>query len=200
MSNRMSSTKMFAVAWACALSACASAAEYVWVDEVEEGALVAPVYRIQPGDRLAIAVWNQEHLSGEARVRDDGRATVPLVGDVPVGGVTASEAATLITQRLHGLVLSPKVTVAIVEARPATITVIGEVRAPGNVPYVPGDRLLDALARAGGLTEFATDDLLFVIREGDSPMRVRFDYERLTRAQGRGVAFRLRPGDIVVVY
>ncbi len=182
------------------LTACAASSEYVWVDDIEEQALAAPVYRIQPGDRLAISVWNQEHLSAEARVRDDGQATVPLLGDVPVGGISATDAADEITRRLHGLVLNPKVTVAVIETRPATVSVIGEVRAPGNVPLIPGDRMLDVLAKAGGLTEFASSDRLYVIRDGAAPLRVRFDYERLVRAQGRGAVFRLRPGDIVVVY
>jgi polysaccharide biosynthesis/export protein len=182
------------------LGACASNAEYVWVDDVDQEKLEAPTYQIQPGDRLAISVWNQEHLSGEARVRDDGVATVPLVGDVRVAGATVSAAAQEITRRLDGLVLSPRVTVAVLESRPSTVSVIGEVRAPGNVALTSGDRLLDVLAKAGGLTEFAAADRLFVIRQGEKPLRVRFDYERLTRAEGRGPTFRLRPGDIVVVY
>ncbi len=182
------------------VTACSYNRGYVWVDELEPEGLGAQPYRIRPGDLLAVSVWNQENLSGEVRVREDGKATLPLLGDVEVGGGTAPEAAQRITQSLNGVVLDPKVTVAVVEVRPPTITVVGEVRAPGAFPLVVGDRVLEAVARAGGPTEFAELDEVFVIRkQGDKVTRVRFDLVRVMRAEGRGLAFVLQDGDVIVV-
>jgi polysaccharide biosynthesis/export protein len=172
---------------------------FVWVDDLKPQALEPVPYVIQPGDQVNIAVWNQANLSTLARVRLDGRATVPLVGDVMLAGFTAPGASLVITKMLQGLVLNPRVTVSVLETRPATLTVLGEVKTPGSYPVLMRDTLLDMLAKAGGLTEFASEDGIYLIRRGSEPQRIRFDYGRLTAGEGRGIRFRLEDGDIIVV-
>ncbi len=182
-----------------ALVACGHSQPFVWVDDLEPVSFEPPLYRIRPGDKVSVSVWSQEHLSAEAVVRADGNVTLPLLGDVVISGATTGEAADRITQRLVGLVVDPQVTVALVETTPPTITVLGEVRQPGTLPLSRGERLLDALARAGGLTEFASKDEIFVLRQYPRPLRIRFDYGRLTFGEGRGATFELIDGDVVVV-
>ena len=181
------------------VASCAHTEPYTWVDELPPPTLVAPAYRIQPGDQLTVSVWNQEHLSGPTRVRLDGRVTVPLLGDVEVAGATLPVATERITRLLHGIVLDPKVTLSLLETHPPAVTVVGEVKAPGSIALVAGDGLLNVLAKAGGLTEFAHSDEVYVLRRGPDVLRVRFDYERMTGGLSRGIEFSMQDGDIVVV-
>jgi len=64
---------------------------------------------------------------------------------------------------------------------------------------LPRAGVLSALAAAGGLTEFAGKEAIFVLRPGNPPKRVRFRYEALAHGEGRSGAFRLKDGDTVVV-
>jgi polysaccharide biosynthesis/export protein len=173
--------------------------KYTEVDKLPEQALAPAPYRIQPGDKLAIAVWNQTNLSGDHIVRPDGNITLPLAGDVAVGGLTPPACSKEIARRMQGLVLDPKVSVSVAGTREASVSVLGEVRDAGAYPLKPGEGVLEILARAGGLSEFADRDRIFVIRKKGEPIRVRFQYAKLVRQEGAGVAFNLQDGDVVVV-
>jgi len=76
------------------------------------------------------------------------------------------------------------------------------VKSPGMKDLEPGSGLLHALAVAGGFSDYARDDGVFVLRRepgAPEPIRIRFTYEALIRTEGRGATFRLRTGDVVVV-
>lgn len=190
------------VAWlisaAIAVSACQTQAPYVWVDELSPDDRAIAPYRIQPGDRLLVNVWNQPPLSGEVLVRSDGRLTLPLVGDVEVAGLTPTEASTSIASKLTGLVTDARVAVSFAGGREPTVNVVGEVRQGGSFPLRAGEGVLELVARAGGLSEFAAKDRIFVVRKTDG-LRVRFSYDRLERPDGPGAQFQLRDGDTIVV-
>jgi polysaccharide export outer membrane protein len=183
---------------ALAASGCATDGTYVWVDELPSGALKPSPYQIAVGDRLMVNVWNQPPLSGEVLVRPDGSITLPLVGDVKVAGSTPQAAAESVAKKLTGLVVEPHVAVSLAGTREPTISVLGEVQQAGSFPLRPGEGVLEVLARAGGLSEFARKDAIFVVRRSQG-LRVRFDYRRLAQANGAGVAFELQDGDVVVV-
>ena len=195
--------RMSAVVVACAaafvLGGCSHALPFVWVDELPPAALVPDPYRIAAGDSLSILVWNQSKLSGDVRVRTDGQVTLPLIGDVAVGGLTPAGAASQIQHRLDGLVVDPKVTVSIRESQTPTYSVVGEVKTSGAFPLSGPTTLLQAIAAAGGLSEFADRNRIFVIRKVPELKRIRFTYDKLSRADGRGILFQLREGDIVVI-
>jgi polysaccharide export outer membrane protein len=190
----------FAVALAVALSgACGSSAPYVWVDELPKADAKPPTYRVQSGDHLLINVWNQPPLSGEVLVRPDGNITIPLVGDVYVQGSTPAEVADEITKRLsNGIIQAPSVSVSLGGSHEPTVNVTGEVRQGGSFPLRGGEGVLELLSRAGGLSEFANKDKIFVVRKRDQ-LRVRFTYDSLSRADGAGAAFQLQDGDTVIV-
>lgn len=177
---------------------CALDGQYVWVDELPSGALKPSPYQIAAGDRLVVNVWNQPPLSGEVLVRPDGNITLPLVGDVQVAGATPEQAGEAVVRKLSGLVVEPHVAVSLAGTRAPTISVLGEVQQAGTFELRPGEGVLEVLARAGGLSEFARKDAIFVVRRSQG-LRVRFDYRRLAQASGAGVAFELQDGDVVVV-
>jgi polysaccharide biosynthesis/export protein len=180
------------------VAGCITDGPYVWVDDLSAGALKPPPYKVMPGDRLVVNVWNQAPLSGEVLVRPDGNITMPLVGDVYVLGMTPPEISDAVGQKLHGYVVEPHVAVALGGIRSPTVSVVGEVRTAGSFELRPGEGVLEVIARSGGLSEFASKNRIFVIRRSEA-MRVRFDYEKLSRAHGAGVHFFLQDGDVVVV-
>lgn len=181
-----------------AVGGCASG-KYVWAEQMPLERHEPETYAIRPGDRLSVLVWNQPQLSGPVRVRADGVATIPLVGDLAVSGLTAPDASAQIKRRLQGLVVEPNVTVTVDEAREVTVSVIGEVRSSGSYPVRAGETLLHILARAGGLTEFADTSSIFVVRGAGEATRVRFRYRDLVAGNSRSLAFALRDGDVIVV-
>ena len=181
------------------LGACRHDTSFVWVDDLEADALTPQPYRIRAGDDVSVRVWRQDSLATDTRVRPDGRITVPLIGDVMLAGLTTHDGGEVIRQRLDGLVLDPKVTVIVQVARSYEVMVLGEVKAPGRYTLNEGDTVLHVLAKAGGLSEYASSDAIYVVRRSPQKMRVRFAYEELLRGQGRGLDFPLQDGDVIAV-
>jgi polysaccharide export outer membrane protein len=172
----------------------------VWIDEAPEATIRSiPETLILPGDMVNVRVFGQEPMSVRAPVRSDGVIAMPLVGDVHMAGKTASVIAKEIEERLQPFINAPHVTVLVEESH-TRVVVIGEVRRPGTVVLEGSMGMLAALANAGGLTEYATEDRIFVLRSDNTgTYRIRFRYADATRNVGRAPAFKLRTGDIVVV-
>ncbi len=178
------------------LSACVSS-PFVWVDDVSGNARPPP-YTLRASDRIIVNVWNQPAMSGEVLVRPDGSVSLPLIGDIAVSGLVPTAAAAEIAKRLTGLVTDPRVVVSLAGGQESTVNVTGEVRQGGSFPLRGGDGVLELLARAGGLSEFADRDGIYVIRKRDG-LRVRFTYAKLQRADGAAAQFQLQDGDTIVV-
>jgi len=193
-----------------AAGACASSTgRYVWADRYVAPA-AEPEYVVAPGDLLTVRVWDNEKLSTKARVRADGRITVPLLDDVLVAGRRPPAVARDLERRLREaqLVLAPRVDVALDEASPVTVSVLGRVARAGAYTLPVGSGAAEALASAGGLTEFAHQDRIFVLRRpaapgtpgasAAEPVRIRFTFRALTGQSSRAALFRLRSGDVLV--
>jgi len=186
---------------AALLAACASGtggaipvAQYK--DEPDAG---TGEYIIAVGDMLGIQVFDQPQISGRMRVRTDGRISLPFVNDVQAAGKTPVKLGAELEAGLKAMVLNPKVTVVVEESRPLTISVLGEVSKPGTQTYERDSGVAQALAAAGGLTNFAKKDRIFVVRSNPKPVRIHFTYEDITRKVGPASVFRLKPGDVVIV-
>jgi polysaccharide biosynthesis/export protein len=188
--------------WGLLLAAalgCAGMGEYVWADTLPETPATAGAeYRLAPGDLIFVRVFNQDPLSGRTRVRPDGQVTIPFVNDVPAAGRTPQELAKTMEARLRDFIKAPVVTVFLEELGPAQLSVIGEVARPGIYPLERGQGVLRALAAAGGLTEFAHKDRIFLVRAG-SPGRIRFTLEGLSTPGSRSARFRLQNDDVLMV-
>ncbi len=206
-SDRRRTLRCMAAAAAAALLSVACVhrgAPFVWVDQLPPAEL-APTnenFRLAAGDLVSVQVYSHPEMSGRARVRDDGQLSVPLLGDVAAGGHSPTELARAIEAELgsKGLAVAPRATVALEERAPLRISVIGEVLRPGLYPLETGAGVAEALASAGGLSEFAHRDRIFVLRpQGSSTARVRLRYQDLSTARGNAAALRLRPRDVVVV-
>ena len=184
---------------------CSHVGDYVWVDDLKEPPAPAETdYVIAPGDVLNVRVFSQEGMSGRARVRSDGKISLPFVNDVEAAGATPAALAVRLQVRLKEFINNPVVTVSLEEPGPIQVSVLGEVARPGVYPVQPRSSVLQGLAAAGGLTQYASSDRIFVLRRSapgaKAPLvRVRFRYESLAHAEGRAATFRMRDGDVLVV-
>lgn len=115
------------------------------------------VYKLSPFDLVLVSVYGQEDLHSEQRISDQGHLLIPLLGEVPVGGRTVSEAAKSIEDSFveEGYLRYPVVTISIKDFAPKVVTVLGEVENPGSVEIPPGRNGIPvqiAIAGAGGFT------------------------------------------------
>jgi polysaccharide export outer membrane protein len=163
-------------------------------------------YRIAPGDVIGVRVWNQEAMSIErARVREDGKISLPFLNDVEVAGMEPGELGRRLEVKLKAFIVNPVVTVLVQERQPLRVSVLGEVTRPGAYEMDKAAGVLQVLAAAGGLTPFAHDAGVYVLRPGywadgnPAPARIRFRYSELRSGRSPAALFRLRPGDVVVV-
>ena len=193
----------FACALALSLSGCLNLGKFIWVDQYQDKpAPQDPGYTVRAGDTLNVIVWNQQQLTTKARVREDGRISMMFLNDVDAAGYKLPILAQHLQTRLKDYINNPVVTVSLEETKPIQVSVLGEVVRTGMLQLDPSSGLLQALAQAGGFTEYAHKDAIFVLRKDPSapdPVRIRFTYQALIHTEGRAAAFRLRSGDVVVV-
>jgi polysaccharide export outer membrane protein len=175
-----------------------SAGTYVWSTQLPPDERGPNEYVIAAGDVLSVRVYGQEGMSTHAKVRSDGKISVPFIGDVGVLGKQPGVVAKEMEGSLKSFITTPNVTVSVDEFQPITVSIIGEVAHPGTIAIDRSTSLLQALANAGGLTENASRDDIYVLRSAPVPRRIRFTYELLTRNPPTST-FRLRAGDVVVV-
>jgi polysaccharide export outer membrane protein len=197
-SARRAALALLAVSAACA----GPTAPFTWVESLPRDATPADgaEYRLAPGDVIAIAVWNQDAISvPRTRVREDGRVSMAFLQDVEAVGLTPGELAVRMQTRLKAFIVNPVVTVRVEETRSIRVSVVGEVRQPGQFDLGPSPGVLQALAAAGGITDYAKRDGIYVLRSASAQTRIRFRYEALVRGDASAATFRLRDRDVVVV-
>ena len=161
-------------------------------------------YVIGPEDVVEIAVWSNTDLSRTVPVRPDGKISLPLLHDVPAAGLTPMQLRETLTTSLARFVAEPVVSVIVREVHSVKVTVIGEVKAPGRYEVRSRTTVLDVLAMAGGLSQYAARGRITILRrDGDTVRQLPFDFEKVTTRTGPSGAgqpnFCIRPGDIIVV-
>jgi len=159
----------------------------------------SPDYTIGVEDVLFVSVWGEKDLSVSVTVRPDGKITLPLVNDIQVRDLTPDQVRQLVASRLAGFIKDPNVSVAVQQINSFRVFVLGEVNKQGPVNFNRPTRLLQALAAAGGFTNFAKKRITLIREAGGTETRVRFDYKRLVAAEGSQENAYLKPGDTLVV-
>lgn len=157
-------------------------------------------YRIGPEDILDISVWREETLQRKVVVRPDGGISFPLVGDLQVSGKTTDMIKVEITEKLKKYIPEPAVTVALDKVEGYRIYVLGKVNKPGQ--YVVGRYIdvLQALTLAGGLTPFASENNIKILRRENSKEIVfPFVYSAVRSGQDLEQNIILKSNDVVVV-
>lgn len=156
-------------------------------------------YRLAPGDTISIIVFRVEDLSRDYEIDPSGSIAVPLIGSVPVAGMTTPEIQQVVRDRLSERYLrNPDVTVTVKNAASRVVTVDGSVRGPGAFPTNNGMTLVKAVALARGTDEFSNPRRVAVFRTVKGQrMAAAFDLTAIRR--GEAPDPEIYPGDVVVV-
>jgi polysaccharide biosynthesis/export protein len=157
-------------------------------------------YLIGPEDVLDITVWkNCPDLCRTVPVRPDGKLSLPLVNDVQAAGMTPMDLRQHLTDQLAEYIPSPEVSVIVREVHNFKVAVVGAVKMPGRYEMKSPMTVLEAIALAQGLSDFASRDRIVVLREvNGKTTEIPFNYRKIGD-NGSQQNFFLRPGDIVVV-
>jgi polysaccharide export outer membrane protein len=157
-------------------------------------------YLIGPEDVLDITVWkNCPDLCRTVPVRPDGKMSLPLVNDVQAAGLTPMDLRRHLTEQLAEYLPSPEVSVIVREVHNFKVAVVGSVKMPGDYEIKSQATVLELLARAQGLTEFANRDKIVVLRQnGTKTERIKFNYRKVAEGNDEDNIF-VRSGDIIVV-
>jgi len=158
-------------------------------------------YRIGPSDVLAINVWKDTELTRTVTVRPDGKISLPLVGELEVSGLTASNVQRLIVQRLAEYISSPQVTVIVQEVKSQTYIVVGKVGKTGSFELGKPTTVLEAIAIAGGPLDFAKTSKIKILRRlpGGQTETLYFDYNKVIKGKNLEQNIVLQNGDTIVV-
>jgi polysaccharide export outer membrane protein len=156
-------------------------------------------YRLGPEDVIKVDVWQEKGLTVEVTVRPDGGISLPLISYVQAAGLTATELADVIAQKLREYIKEPHVAVIVTQVNASKIYVVGNVLKPGHYPLRTEMTVLQALSHAGGFTAFASPRGIKIIRGIGTGQEIRkVNYYRMIEETGEG-NFLLKPGDTIVV-
>jgi polysaccharide export outer membrane protein len=180
---------MSAAAIMASAAGCAHHSKEVSEDQVQQ----MTEFRLSREDVVEVSVWKEGELSRTVPIRPDGKITLPLIGDVQAEGLKPSELEQNVQKALAPLVRDPHVSVIVHDVNGARVYVTGMVTHAGAFPLRSGMNVLQALALAGGLQEFADRGEIAVVREG---RKISVDYDDLVNGKSR---IALQAGDTVVV-
>jgi polysaccharide export outer membrane protein len=153
-------------------------------------------------DLLAVNVWKEPEISRAIPVRTDGRISLPLVGELEAKGHTARQLQDEITKKLKAYLSNPEVTVIVQEIRSQRFNILGQVARPGSYPLSKPMTVLDAIAVAGGVGEFAKLGGIYVLRrdlDGITSRRIPFNYKQVIKNKRLEQNVELEARDTIVV-
>ena len=162
---------------------------------------LGPGFRFGAGDVLSINVWHEPEASvASLVVRSDGMISLPLVKEVQAAGLTPAELEADLTKRLSRFIRDAEVVITVKEVHSQKIYLIGNVRTQGPQDAGTPMTVLQAIAAAGGLTDYAKRSKIYILRKEDGrEQRLSFDYSAVIRGAHSEQNIMLRPGDTVVV-
>jgi polysaccharide export outer membrane protein len=156
-------------------------------------------YRVGPKDLLEISVFGAEELSRTVRVSEDGKVSLPLLGEVLVDGLTKSELEKKLADLLgEKYVQNPQVTVFIREYQSKRVSVLGAVEKPGPYQLLGRQTLMQIVSEAGGLTRDAGSDIIIIRQLPDgTSTSLRISIDDLFLKGDAKLNVPLEAGDIV---
>jgi len=159
-------------------------------------------YKLSPNDLLDFRVIQEPDLDGVVRIAGDGTAIFPLVGPIPVGGLSVGEATSLVAAKLHdGYLVHPQVSITVRTYAKKLFTVLGEVQKPGAYDMQGSDAisLLQAIGMAGGYTKIADPGHVTVKRiQGGKESVLKFNAKKMAHGSD-DATFVIKPGDVITI-
>lgn len=200
----MNSQKPFGYAWvlvgAVFLGACAQ--REISPPPLDPIPMARETYVIGVGDSLKITVWKNNELSlARVPVRSDGMISIPLLDDLQAEGLQPMELKEVITRELSEFITAPDVTVTLLDSKSRMISIMGEVRRNTRFPLNRDMRVLEAIAQAGGFSNFADRRDIRIVRQmpDGSEAEFRFDYTAYIKGNAAGTNIVLQAGDTIIV-
>jgi polysaccharide export outer membrane protein len=157
-------------------------------------------YVIGPEDVLGIVFWRDRDLSADVIVRPDGRISLPLLNDVDVAGLTPDQVRAKVVEGAKRYVDEPTATVVVRQINSRKVFITGNVERPGTFPLLRSTTVLQLIAVAGGLKEFAkAGDIVIVRNDNGRQLTFPFNYDDLKNRKNLAQNIVLKPGDTVIV-
>ena len=157
-------------------------------------------YHIGPGDKLEISVWKDTELNRNVVVPPDGIISFPLVEAINVINLTVPDLRKVLTQKLSEFVPDVTLTVMLLEINSLRAYVIGKVATPGQFDINLETNVMQILAKAGGLTPFASSGNIKILRQQKNKIiKIPFDYGDVEKGKNLEQNIVLKRGDVVVV-
>jgi polysaccharide export outer membrane protein len=192
--------KMTILLFLCSVSAAAAFAQTAPNTPILEPPKATAHYIIQPSDVLQIFVYKEPTLSGKVTVLPDGRISFPLIQDMQAAGLNPGQLKAKIEEALKEYLDAPNVTVTVEAIQSYKVYVEGKVAKSGMIMSEKPINVLQALAIAGGLAEFANPAETVIIRNsGEESTLYRFNYPEAIKGKNFSQNMLLRSGDVVVV-
>ena len=160
----------------------------------------AEPYLLNAGDVLGVSVWNEETLQKEVIVLPDGRISFPLAGELEAKGKTVSQLQAAIKVKLTEYLSAPVVTVSVLNVSGNTIHILGKVTNPGIFVMSQPLDAIKALSLAGGLSAYAEENNIIVLRRQGSEQQVLpVRFGSIKKGQSLETNIMLKSGDVIVI-
>ncbi|HEX4913661.1 MAG TPA: polysaccharide biosynthesis/export family protein [Vicinamibacterales bacterium] len=162
--------------------------------------VVPPGYVIGTDDVLSIMYWKDKDMTSDVQVRPDGRIALPLINEVQAAGLTPEQLRQKVTEESKKYMEDASITVVVrqINSRKAFIT--GEVNRPGPYPLTSATTVMQLIAMAGGLREYANGKKIVIMRTENGKSRsLPFNYKNVVEGKNLDQNIELKPGDTVVV-
>jgi polysaccharide export outer membrane protein len=157
-------------------------------------------YVIGPDDVLSVLYWRNNDLSAEVSVRPDGRITLPLLNDIQAAGLTPDQLREQLTSAAVKYVEDPSITVVVKAINSRKVFITGNVGKSGVYPLSTPTTVMQLIAMAGGVQEFAdTKNILVMRTENGRQVAYAFNYKEVLKRRNLRQNIELKPGDVVVV-
>ena len=157
-------------------------------------------YIIGPDDILTIVFWREKDLSGDVPVRPDGRISLPLLNDIVAAGLTPDQLRIKLNEAAAQYVTDPIASVTVKTLNSRKVFVTGQVAKQGFFPLTAPTTVIQMLATAGGLLEFADAENIIILRnEKGKQSSIRFNFKEVRRTKNLQQNIELKPGDTIIV-
>jgi polysaccharide export outer membrane protein len=157
-------------------------------------------YVIGADDLLSIVFWKDKDMSAEARVRPDGRIALPLINEVQAAGLTPEALQQKITEESRKYMEDASITVVVREINSRRVFITGEVAKPGPYSLTSPITVMQLIAVAGGLKDYANSKNITIMRsDGGKQVSLKFNYKDVAAGKNLQQNIELKPGDTVVV-
>jgi polysaccharide export outer membrane protein len=151
-------------------------------------------------DVIGVLFWRDQDMSGDVTVRPDGMITLPLVGDIRAAGLRTDQLKAEVEQAAGKFITEPNVTILVRQINSRKVYITGEVSKPGAYPMTADRSVMQIIAMAGGLTEYADSNNIMILRTENGKQRsYKFHYKDVLRGKALPQNIQLQPGDTVVV-